>query len=454
MRRPIILFAALLAGSIRVLAGTYSLDSCIAMALRNNAQVQSARIDMLMADEDRKAAFTKYFPTVKLNGFGFISARHLISTEVPLTSTTVELPQELQDLGLDISADINMSYGLNVLRQGTLAAATAIQPLFAGGRIVNGNKLAALQQEVRELQYSMTETEVRQNVTEYYWSMVSVGTNLKTLDAADNQLDTIHSLVSQYVDAGVISRSDLLTVELKQQENESLRLQVTNGLELLRMVLAQLAGADMDDFQIELPDSINIDSTPEMWFTDPADAAAMRSELVLASKGVEAEELQMKMERGKYLPTVGIGAAGYHAYIDVQGGFEKYNQANIIGLATVSIPLTDWWEGSHNIKKAKLSKQKAELVREDAAKQLQLDIRKSWNELTEAYAQIGIAEKSVVSAEENLRMATEQFQAGTETVMVLLDAYTLSVQAQSNLAQAKAKYCSCLSAYKNKTNRN
>ena len=427
-------------------AQTYSLDSCLQLALKNDAVIKNARIDMQMADEDIKYAFTKYFPTVSAKGVGFAAARHLVKTEMPITS----LSGDNSIFGIS-GSEIDVIYNLNIIRQGTLGAISAIQPLYAGGQIVNGNKLAALQQEVRRLQYEMTCDEILQNVEDYYWQMVSVHSNIQALDAADELLDSLEDVVNQFYDAGLATNSDVLTLELKRQETASLRIKVENGLELLRLVLAQLTGSSMDSFNVELPDNLETPDSPDKWFIEPSDAALARNELTLADKAVSAEELQAKVERGKILPTVGVGAVAYSANIDLQGGFNRNHSNNLLGLATVDIPLTDWWGGSHNVKKAKLSQMKAQNVKDDAYSQLQMDIRSSWNSLTEAWAQIDIARKNLASATENLRVIKEQFYVGVETTATMLEAVTTYTQAQSTLASAQATYNSCLAAYKKKT---
>ncbi len=427
-------------------AQTYSLDSCLQLALENDAVIKNARIDMQMADEDSKYALTKYFPTVSAKAVGFVASDHLIKTEIPITS----LSGGNSILGIS-GSEIDVIYNLNIIRQGTIGAITAIQPIYAGGQIINGNRLAALQQEVRRLQYEMTCDEVLQNVEDYYWQMVSVHSNIQALDAADELLDSLEDMVRQFYDAGLATSSDMLTVELKRQETTSLRIKVENGLELLRLVLAQLTGSSMDSFNVELPDLLETPDSPDKWFIEPSDAALARSELTLADKAVKAENLQAKVERGKILPTVGVGAVAYGTYLDIQGGFKENQSTNMLGLATVDIPLTDWWGGSHNIKKAKMSRKKAQNVKDDAYSQLQMDIRSSWNSLTEAWAQIDIAHKNLASATENLRVIKEQFYVGVETTATMLEAVTTYTQAQSTLASAQATYCSCLSAYKKKT---
>lgn len=430
-------------------AQTYTLDSCLAMALENDVRIKNARIDIQMADEDKRYAFTKYFPTVTAGAGGFISADQLIKTDVPILSLDGSIVLPFSDNV--VSASLDIMYQLNLIKQGAIGTVSAMQPIFAGGQIVNGNRLAALQQEVRRLQYEMTRDQVMQSVREYYWQMVSVYSNISTLDTATVLLDSLHSTVSRYVNAGVATASDLIAVELKQKEIVSQRLKVENGMELLRMVLAQLAGADIDSFKVYIPDTISIEDNPLKWYVQPSQAAAGRKELELAGMDVRAQELQVKTERGKLLPSVGVGAIAFRKDIDLQGGFEHDRCNNIMGLVTVSVPITEAWGGSHKVRKARLSQLKAQNVYDDALEQLQLDIRQSWNTLIESWSQIDIAQKSLDSARENLRVTENLYNAGMETTTVMLEALTTFIQSQSNLQQAKASYLSNLSSYRIKT---
>ena len=214
-----------------------SLPACIEMALQNNAELRNARLDIQMSDEDKASAMTNYFPQVSATGAGFVGAKDLMRGEMEMPALAAMMP------GMG-------SFPLSMIKKGVISTITAMQPIYTGGRVVNGNRLAAVQQEVRRLQMEMTEKDVRQNVQQYYWKLVSLRGNITTLDAVDEQLRQVHSLTKNYLEAGMINRNDLLRVELKQQEVARQRLNLDNGIELVRMLLAQLCGADLEGFDI------------------------------------------------------------------------------------------------------------------------------------------------------------------------------------------------------------
>lgn len=436
-----------------------TLDDLQVLAIQGNHDLQRARLDISMADADADAAFTNFFPSLKANATGFIGAADLMRNTMDLTSIGQTYGPALMQAGLgQLLMGLPPEAQMSMMKGGVMANVTAMQPLYAGGQIVNGNRLAALQKEVRRLQLKMSTYDVLRNVSDYYWQIIGLRSNIATLDAVDAQLDSIHTLTENFIDAGIITRNDLLTVELKQQETASTRLQLNNGIELLRLVLAQLCGADAADFDVVTPATLHSPTPPSDYFVPPTEAVYNRVELELAGKNVEAKALQVRMERGKALPTVAVGAAGLYQGMDMghmsvsNGGImHNISTGNLVGLATVSVPISDWWTTKHTVRKARLAQQQAEIDREEALEKLQIDIVSSWNNLNEAYAQIALARKSIVTSNENLRLSRNQYAAGTLPMSDLMNAITLSVQAQSSLNAALATYQQRLFEYVSKT---
>lgn len=404
-------------------AEKYSLQQCVEKALASNANLRNARLEIDAAAEDKNEAFSKFFPEVSATGSAFVGAKDLMRGEM-------EVPM----MG---------SMPLSMIKKGVVANITAMQPIYAGGQVLNGNKLAALQHEVRQLQYAMTEKDVRQNVQDYYWRLVSLRGNVSTLDAVDSQLNEVHRQTTQFVEAGVINRNDLLRVEMKQQEMKSQRLTLQNGIELVRMLLAQLCGADMQAFDI-VEESILNPPAPAIYFVAASEAVANREETSLTQQSVRANSLQIKMQRGKNLPTVAVGAAGMYYNV-----MEK-NQGNLVGLATVSVPISDWWS-NRGTKKAKIALQQSQITQADTQEKLHIDVLNAWNNLQEAYAQIEIARSSVAQADENLRLSRNQYDAGTLSMTDLLDAMTLYTQSHNRLTEACANYQGRVAEYERKT---
>lgn len=422
---------------LNVLAtGKFTLEECLDSAVAHNRTLQNAALDIRMAGEQKKEAFTKYFPQISANVMAFHAFDKLIKKEGTI-------PAEIAILGPQFMPMIGLPYEIAELNRGYSASLSLLQPVFAGGQIITGNKLAALQEDVMKLQLQLKEKDIRQKVTEIFWQVAQVKYNLNTLDAADRQLQAVYALVQQLVESGVTTSNDLLKVKLRQQELASNRIKLENADRILRLLLSQQIGhfTEYEPIDIALPDSQEpIYAADYLNLTSATD----REEYQLALKGVEAEELQLKMVRGKLLPSVAVAAMGFHTQMgglsDDAKLYTDGRMTNGLVLGTLSVPITDWWGGSHALKRQKMKIQQARNTAQDAQEQLTIDVLSAWNNMTEAYRQIEVAQVSVEEAQENLRMCTDQFRAGTITLSDLLDAETLNRKAQNDLNSARASY--------------
>ena len=322
---------------------------------------------------------------------------------------------------------------LSMMDDGLLGGVTAIQPVFAGGQIVNGNKLADLALEVSRYQMRQSEDEVALTVERYYWQWISLHEKLRTIEIVESLVGSLYKDVEVAVGAGVTTRNDLLQVQLKKNGVASDRLRVENGLRLSKMVLAQYIGIGEDDFEIDFTLPAEVPS-PELYRVSHEEALPTTLSYKLLEKNVEAARLQQKLKVGQYLPTVGIGAGYmYHDLLDKDRPFGMV-------FATVAIPISDWWGGSHAIRKQKLQVKAAEYSRQNANELLLVQMRKLWNELEESYKQVKLSEESIATVEENVRLNTDYYKAGTVTLSDLLDA-------QSLLQQSRDQYTGDYTAY-------
>ena len=124
------------------------------------------------------------------------------------------------------------------------------------------------------------------------------------------------------------------------------------------------------------------------------------------------------------------------------------NAFNLTGFAMVQVPITAWWEASHNIKKQNYRIQEAENLKADVTGKLELQTQKIWDELDAAYRSYELAEEAVSDAKENLRLSLQYYKAGLITLSELLEAQTLYRQALDSRVEQTITYLICLRHYK------
>lgn len=398
-----------------------TLEECKEMALKYNADIQTGKIDIEAARQTRKEAFTKYFPQISAGAATYKADDDLVKANIP----------DLTQMGLPIPA---MEVGM--LEKGNLVTVSAMQPIFAGGQIVNSNKLAKTALDASILQLDMTTDKVELETENYYWKIVSLKEAEKTINIIDTLLQSLHKDVNLAIKAGITTQNDLLTVQLKQNELQSTRLQVENGIRLSCMALSQYIGLPLDSAEyIDVPEFSSGIKSPGDYLVDHQSVLSSLSTYKLLEKNVEAHKLKRKISLGEQLPTVGIGVS--YAYEDLM--FDK-SRNHFIMMATVSVPISDWWGGSHKVNRAKLGEKKAIRQQQDGNEKLQLKMQQSWNLLTESYKQITLAESAVRESQENLRMQRNNYNTGVSSLSELLDAQSLFQTSRNRYTDACIDY--------------
>ena len=423
--------------------GSLSLQQLKDSALLNNLSTRTARLDIEVAREQRKEAFTNYFPNVSGTVLTFAANKSMAKMDIdPSEYITPELGATLaQMLPMEALAALNSPMTMTMMKHGTIAGIEAILPVFTGLQIINGNKLARLGEEVSRLKLRLSEKEVEAQTEQYYWQLVSLHEKEHTLDAVDSLLTRLAGDAQTAVEAGVSLRNDLLQVQLRQNEIESQRLKLHNGQALLKLLITQYCGLkqEWNPTPPPLPSS-QTHSTPL-----PQEGQGGGVERLLLQKAVEAADLQYKMELGKYLPSVAVGAGyNYHNLLDNDRAFGMV-------FATASVPITDWWSGSHALKRKKIEQQKAREQLADNAQLLDIRAQKAWNDVIEAQSQLALADRSIAQASENLRIHQDTYHAGTATMSDLLQAQLLLQQAHDQRTDAFIALQNAQLAYKHAT---
>ena len=438
-----IVFLILCSVSCNLIAAqtTLSLEQLKTLALQNNIAVRNARRNIDAAQLQRKEAFTKYFPNVSGTGAWFNANKGMAKMDVnPSEMISPELGAALAaSLPAEALAGLGSPISMSMMKNGTIAGIPAVQPVFAGGQIVNGNRLAKVGEEAAVLQLQLSENEVEKTTVQYFWQLVSLQEKLNTLAAVERLLADIHKDVDVAVRAGVAMRNDLLQVQLRQNDTESQKLKLSNSISIVKQLLAQYCGLESADFTIGQSDlSVKPNTEPgTMNFQE-----TRLPEYQLLQKQVEAADLQRKVAVGQNLPSVAVGAGyNYHNLMENDHAFAMV-------FATVSVPISDWWGGSQAIKRKKIEYQQAIDEQRDKSELLHIRAQNAWNNLTEARQQIDIAKRSIEQAEENLRLNRDYYKAGVSKMSDLLEAQLLYQQALDRHIDALADYQNKLLAYR------
>ncbi len=456
---------------------TLSLDSCRALAIRNNKQLSISRLKQEFARNTSKATKTKYLPKIDvLGGYEYTSreisllsdyqkteisnignkATGMLGNELTpiitsLTQQGIITPEQASHLGNFIShfgssmGEVLNHAGQKIVdafetdtRNVFMASVMLKQPIFMGGGIIAANKMAKINEELTRNSTEAARQSTLYDIDQAYWTVVSLKHKQKL---SHSYLDLVRKLdddVAKMIREGVATQADGLRVNVKVNEAEMTVTQVDNGLSLAKMYLCQLCGLPLDsDITLEDENKENIITEDVSGDADIQTAISNRPELKMLENAVGISEQSTKITRAAYLPQVAL-TAGYTATNpNIYNGFEnKFAGVWNVGVM-VRIPVWNWFEGSYKVKSGKIATSIARLELDEAKEKVELQVSQSRFKINEASRRLTMANKSVSSAEENLRSANLGFKEGVMQTTDVMEAQTAWLQAQSQRIDAE-----------------
>ena len=444
-----------------------NLDSCRAMALRNNKQMSISRVKQEIAANVRKSARTKYLPHISalggyeytskevsilnddqkeaLNSLGSNLKNGIVSSVGPYAQI---LPAALQQrLGTDLTnlasfLDLSGQNIMNAFRTDTrnlwAGAILLTQPVFMGGAIVAMNKLADAGEELAANSAEAKRQATLYHIDQAYWQVVSLRHKQKL---AQGYLDLVKKLdgdVQKMIKEGVATRSDGLSVSVKVNEAEMAMLKVSDGLTLSKMLLCQLCGIPVDE-QIVLAEE-ETDNLETVEVTPQADfqrAVENRPELKMLQNMVDMGKQTTNILKAGNLPQVLLTGGYMVSNPNVFNGFEK-KFAGVWNVGVlVRVPIWNWGDVAYKVRAAKGATTIATLQKEEAREKIELQVNQSAFQVSEANKKLEMAKASIERANENLRTANLGFSEGVISSTTVMEAQTAWLQAQSQKIDAE-----------------
>ena len=417
-----------------------TLDSCLAMAKRNNPDLRKAELAVQRAEEVKAQAFTKYFPQVKGMAFGYHALHPLIDVGIDdIGNATVR--DLLTTLYGNYGAALGLDNTVNLFQHGYGASVVAIQPVFVGGKIVAGNQLAKLGVEAAKLQAEISERDKLEEVEQSYWLVYGLQQKQRIIDDANALLDTLYQTVSSAVRAGLALPYDLAKVEMQRDEVERQQLQLISGTRLAKRALALAIGLPSGD-SISLAVDSSLPCGEGRGEVIPPGEGRGEAESQLLALQVRAAELDKRMALADALPQIAIGANYGYMHLQtnlLRNGIHSKNGNGAL-FVTMSGPLTGWWETAHKLREKQYAIEQAKIDQEYLGEQLRLRTRQAYDLLTDAEAMMRIRRRACSHAHEAYNHMQANYRAGRATVAEWLQAQMELTKAENELSDAEIAY--------------
>jgi len=461
-----------------------SLDSCRAMALRNNKQMGVSQLKREVATNLRKSARTKYLPHVSaLGGYMFTSEEISLLNNTQkgaLSNMGTSAGGMLQNMGMGMMGQVGDWLGemgvpaealqqmsaqmqqqmqqsaaqvappLNALGQRIVDAfrtdtrnifagtVTVTQPVFMGGSIVALNKLADINEDFAANSADTKRQAVLYSTDQAYWQVVSLKHKKRLAESYLELVKKFDHDVQRMIDEGVATRSDGLSVNVKVNEAEMTLQKVDDGLVLSKMLLCQLIGLPTNE-QVTLADedAENLAVVTLQPQYDVETVVDNRPEIKMLGNAVDMSKQVTNILKAGNLPQVALMGGYAVSNPSVLNGFEKKFRGFWNVGVLVRVPIWNWGDVAYKVRASKGATAIAKLEMEDVREKIGLQVSQNTFKVEEANKRLVMAQNSIEKANENLRTANLGFSEGVIAPTVVMEAQTAWLQAQSQLIDAQ-----------------
>lgn len=440
MRRTIFLWMLAMLAFHAAGQRALTLEECRQLAIQNNKELRISAEKIRMADNEKKAAFTQYFPKLSASGAYLWNQKDL--NLLDMGALTSSLASSLGGLA-ELPAIQQLMGGVNDLQHIDVqniwvGNVSLVQPVFMGGKIITYNQI---QKYAKQLAASLNDTQLQEVIYQTdksYWQVISLVNKKKLADAYVDLLRKMDADMTALIQEGLATEAEGLSVKVKLNEAEMAQTKVENGLALSRMLLARICGLPLED-DIALADE-PLDDFPEasgQTLADLNEAFMNRSELRsldLAKKIYQGKE---RVVLADLLPNVALSANYFVTNPNVFNGF-KNDFAGMFNVGVmVRVPLSAWWEGTYKRNAARAETRIKELEWMDAREKIELQVNQSVYQVNEAGKRLIASSRNMENAEENLRRANLGFEEGVIPALNLMEAQTAWLSARSELIDAQ-----------------
>ena len=412
-----------------------TLDSCRSLAKEHSRTLQQKDEEIKAAHAKKQQVMTNFFPQVAARGVYLHMQKelHLIDWDKPLGHLNFLIPERLRNLG---TVDLRNLWVGNV---------TAIQPLFLGGKIISGYQMASLAERLQGELRQTAETEVETKLDETYWQVISLRSKERLLDQLVRLLEQTVKDVDASIDAGVATKADGLSVRTKLSEAEVKRSQVVNGLELSRMLLADLCGLSEDEpFTLaeegHLQELLLSTQTAPIARDEDTEAAIERRSEIRSLRLVDSiYSKRVSMESASLFPKL-YGVASYSTSNpnSFQGQKKEFAGQYYLGLM-LEVPISDLFSGTFKRRQAKAEHRVKQLELAEARSKINLQIKQALRTADDARRAYTTALSAVKMAEENMRYAKAGYDEGVIPLLNYTMAQTAWMSAQDSLIDAQIR---------------
>ncbi len=426
-----------------------SLDDAIDYALENSLTIKDAQIAIADAEEQIVERRSTGLPQVN----GSLNFQHYLAVpRQPLPEgfdifglfgqvLAVDLYDQLSEqtqMAVDDSFSGNGGgggeEGIAFFLRNNFTAGIDVNAMIFDGSFFVALKAARAYRQYTLRDFATTQREVENSVIEAYLPVLLVQENIELLDKNIKNLEQLLFETRELYKAGFAEQLDIDRQELSLS---NLRIERENLVRQKEVALTNLKftiGFPIDQPLVVSDDLDAMAVEAEALLSEKASPGS-RPEVALIDQAIRMNELNIKLNKAGYLPSLNAFGAVQQQYQgnDFETGF--WAPAAYVGL-NMSVPIFDGLNKKAKIQRARLDLEKAKIQRQDLVRGISLEVANAQTNFRNASSRLSSQEKNLDLAERIYETAQVKYREGVGSSLEVTQAEQSLYTTQSNYMQA------------------
>jgi len=395
-------------------AQEYTLSGLYQQALKNSEKMKMAQENLYIAQYGKDKAWAVLIPRV--TAFGTYNR---FSEDKYSTPARTVLIQPLESGNWGVRADQSFSLSVREL--------TALK---VAGQTITKN----------EFDLDATKSDFVLIVASAYYDVMKAKKALEITAANMERLTQYRNSVEKRVMVGELTKTALLRSEGELSGARADYLRATNAFQLARFALVRITGIE-DEFRLKetaLPEQDNIPLTNLR-----SVAFDKRSDLKSYNMQAQIAEGYVSFARGAFWPSLNLFAIynGVDQYpASASAATQSLNRETMMAGVSLTFPFFEGGLRVAEYREARAKERQAKLAYDDFKKNVDIELQGAYLDLQTQKGALQFSEDQLTFAQDNYGAVVRLFDNGLATNLDVMDANSLLLSAERNVAESYYNY--------------
>lgn len=410
----LLLGVGLLSAQERVL----TLEESLQIGLRNSKQIKISQAVLKSSEAKITEVGSQMLPRLSFGAsYTRLSDVKPFAVSVPFSQTPITIQETILD-----------NYQLKLSLQ---------QPLFTGFRLSSLKSAAEYNNKAVEFEHTKEINEEALRIHQTFWNYYKAQKVLQLVEENLKSLEKHLADTKNFLENGLVTRNDLLKLEVQYSNTELKKIEAKNAVELARTSFNKAVGLPLNTISqvmAEEPQAISLTTKFDELLTE---ALQSREEIKSLEYKIKAGEENIDAAQAGWFPSIFLFGDYYYSKPNqrIMPLEDKFEDTWAVGVG-LNWNIFDWGETSAKTTQAEQQLIQAETTYQIIKENIELEVYKDYLTALSEFEKVSVSNKAVEQAEENYRITKDKYNQQLATSTDLIDTEVALLNAQTNLTNA------------------